>query len=223
MNFIARQPTSKKTSQAGQKKIGATADQNLTRRQHIANFYKDEPQASPKGKKSTKDRKKGKGLRIALWAAMILLIIMPIALIGGSMIGEWLRTKNLADFNTAAGSLTKTILPLQPYIVPVNRQSSLRFEPYLELASAEDLKTVCHYRPRFKAAILGVLNKHFAQQPATPGNTNAIVADLQNDIRRSATLKEIQAVYVKARTITKKNKNKIALPSFPQSQMVTCP
>jgi len=220
---MARQPASKNKPRAGQKKIGATADQHLTRRQNITNFYKNEKQTSPKDKKSTKGRKKGNGLKITMWAAIILFIIVPTALIGGSMIGDWLRTKNLADFDTAAGGPTKTILTLQPYVVPVNRQSSLRFEPYLELASAESVKTVCHYRPRFKAAILGVLNKHFAHQPATLANANVIVADLQNDIRRSAALKDIQAVHVKSRAVTKNDKNKIVLPSFPQSQLVTCP
>ncbi len=179
---------------------------------------KTTPQQKPASRQkstSTPSPKKGNGLKITLWAASIVIIVVPATLFGSGFIGDWTGSKN----NAVVGN---PILPLQPYVVPLNQKSVLRIESFIELYNKQGLKTVCHYRPRFKAAILSVLSNNFLQTDPSSVDAKKVAHQLREEIKKSATLNEVLNVHVKSETILKSKKDDALAESFVPARLVYC-
>ncbi len=212
---MARKTTPQQRPGSRQKSTNP-AEKNLTRQQTIENFYKNAQQSDPKRSdhgNNTTSPKKGSSLKIALWAAAIVIIVVPATLFGGGFIGDWMGT------NTAAGN---PILPLQPYVVPLNQKSVLRIESFIELKDKLGLKTVCHYRPRFKAAILSVLSNNFSQKDPASVDAKKVTQQLRDEIKKSATLNEVLNIHVKSKTVSKSKKDDALAESFVPARLVYC-
>jgi len=209
---------------AGRARAGARSpNQPSTRNEDIAKFHKKSSGGAEQAPDNNKKIKKSNTLKVFSWAAAVVLLAVPTVLIGGSMIGDWFGKNKAVDLETAASHRTLSILPLQPYDVPLNRKSSIRIEPYIELTKAEAVQTVCHYMPRYKAAIIGVLNLHYAKGDPSSVDTNIVILQLQSEIKQSVSLKEIRAVHVKASTVDNEKNTPATSNAFQASQMVQCP
>lgn len=192
------------------------------RDESIAAFHEKAQTGNSKATTGSKQAKKSNILKISMWAALVLLFAVPTVLLSTGIIGDWMRTKNALQLNTAAGGSAITVLSLQPYAVPLNQKTSLQFNSYLELTKAEAANTVCHYMPRYKAAILGVLNIHFSKGDPSSVDRNAVVSDMQHELKKSVALKEIRNVHVQASTIDVDNKKQAISNKFPSANMIAC-
>lgn len=210
----------KKTKKAGGKKS--------SRKQSIDNAHKNAEQPAPQAtgatgsKKSSRSQNTGNRLKIMLWAATIFLIFIPAAYLGGNFILEKIQPNNSTALAGSAGGNLTPMLALQPYEVPISRQASLRIESFIELKEKQGLKNVCHYMPRFKAAIMGVLSRHFSRQEASAVNADEMTQELRDSIRQSSQLNEILNVHVHSKSIDKRNKDLKTKDVYSPSRLVYC-